>query len=227
MQNSIWTRLVLGLALLVTPLAAWAATSYADAEKEVVAAGQTLDTFVADPDMNWFRAHAKEAKGLLICSKVVKAGFIIGGSGGRCVFVAKQGKTWNGPAFYSVGTASAGFQAGIQESAIIGLVMTQKAADSLMSKEFKVGGEASAAAGPVGVGTASTPSSDIIYYSRSKGLYGGVDVSGAVIKPSEDYNNAFYGKEVSPIDIIVKGSAHIPAATPALLTKVEKLYAGK
>ena len=157
----------------------------------------------------------------------MKAGFIIGGSGGRCVFVAKQGGTWNGPAFYSVGTASAGFQAGVQNSEIIGLVMTQKAIDSLMSSEFKVGGEASAAAGPVGVGKAATPSADIIYYSRSKGLYGGVDVSGAVIKPSEDYNNAYYGKAVSPMDIIVHGAAHIPAATPALLTKVEKLYAGK
>jgi SH3 domain-containing YSC84-like protein 1 len=227
MRNSIWTRLALGLAFLVTPLAAWAATTYAEAEEEVVVAGKTLDTFVADPDMTWFRGHAKDAKGLLICSKVVKAGFIFGGSGGRCVFVAKQGKTWNGPAFYSAGTASAGFQAGIQESAIIGLVMTQKAVDSLMSSEFKVGGEMSAAAGPVGVGTASTPSADIIYYSRSKGLYGGVDVSGAVIKPSEDYNKAFYGKDASPIDIIVKGAMHIPAATPALLTKVEKLYAGK
>ena len=103
--------------------------------------------------------------------------------------------------------------------------MTQKAIDSLMSREFKFGGEMSAAAGPVGVGTGSTPKADFIYYSRSKGLYGGVDVSGAVVKPSDDYNKAFYGKDVSPMDIIVHGSAHIPAATPALLTKVEKLYA--
>ncbi len=227
MRNSIWTRLVLGLALLVTPLAAWAATSHADAQKEVVAAGKTLDEFVADPDMKWFRGHAKEAKGLIICSQVVKAGFIFGGSGGRCVFVAKQGKMWNGPAFYTVGTASAGFQAGIQSSSIIGLVMTQKAVDSLMSKEFKLGGDASIAIGPVGVGTGGTPSADLVYYARSKGLYGGVDATGAVIKPSEDYNKAYYGKDVSPIDIIVQGAAHIPAATPALLTKVEKLYAGK
>ena len=54
-----------------------------------------------------------------------------------------------------------------------------------------------------------------------------MNVTGAVVKPSEDYNKAFYGKDVTPIDIIVHGSAHIPAATPALLTKVEKLYAGK
>ena len=227
MRNSTCRALGLVLVLAALSLPVQAATTHADAQKEVVAAGKTLDTFVHDKDMSWFRDHAKDAKGLLICPKVVKAGFIIGGSGGRCVFVAKQGGTWNGPAFYSVGTASAGFQAGVQSSAIIGLVMTQKGLDSLMSSEFKLGGEASAAAGPVGTGKAENLGADIVYYSRAKGLYGGLDVSGAVIKPSEDYNKAYYGKDVSPMDIIVHGAAHIPAATPALLTKVEKLYAGK
>ena len=227
MRNFTWRASILMLILAAVSFPVVADTSHAEAQEEVVAAGKTLDTFIADPDMNWFRAHGKDAKGLFICSKVVKAGFIFGGSGGRCVFVAKQGKTWNGPAFYSVGTASAGFQAGIQSSEIVGLVMTQKALDSLMSSEFKVGGEVSAAAGPVGTGKGGNLGADIIYYSRSKGLYGGVDVSGAVIKPSEDYNKAYYGKDASPMDIIVHGSVHIPAATPALLTKVEKLYAGK
>jgi lipid-binding SYLF domain-containing protein len=225
MRHSVRRASILILILAAASFPVQAATKHADAQKEVVAAGKTLDTFVADPDMNWFREHAKDAKGLFICSKVVKAGFIFGGSGGRCVFVAKQGGTWNGPAFYTVGTASAGFQAGVQTSAIIGLIMTQKALDSLMSSEFKLGAGASVAAGPVGTG--KSVDADIVYYSRSKGLYGGLDVSGAVIKPSSDYNKAYFGKDVSPTEIIVQGAAHIPAATPALLTKVEKLYAGK
>jgi SH3 domain-containing YSC84-like protein 1 len=191
--------------------------------KEVTAAAKTLDNFVADPDMSWFREHAKEAKGLMICSKVVKAGFVFGGSGGRCVLVVKGDKGWHGPAFYATGTASAGFQAGVQESEIIGLLMTQKVIDALMSSEFKLSGNASVAAGPVGAGTAATPNADIIYYSRSKGLYGGVDISGAVVKPSADYNKAYYGKDVSPIDIIVKGTAHTKESSP-LVAKVSKLY---
>jgi lipid-binding SYLF domain-containing protein len=225
MRSSRWTRLVLVLAFVVTPLAALADVTPAEAQKEVAAAAETLDNFTADPDMKWFREHAREAKGVIVCSKVVKAGFIIGGSGGRCVFLAKDAKGWHGPAFYSVGTASAGFQAGVQDSEIVGLVMTQKAIDSLMSNSFKVGGEASAAAGPVGAGTAATPNADIIYYSRSKGLYGGVDVSGAVVKPSEDYNTAYYGKAVSPIDIIVRGTASKKDAV--LSPKVAKLFGGK
>jgi SH3 domain-containing YSC84-like protein 1 len=227
MRKLIWMRLVLGLVLVLPAFAASAATTKAEAEKEVTDSGQSLDTFVADPDMTWFRGHVKEARGLFICHQVVKAGFIFGGSGGRCVLVAKGSPGWNGPAFYSIGTASAGFQAGIQSSELVALVMTQKAIDSLMSNSFKVGGDASVAAGPVGVGTAATPNADIIFYSRSKGLYGGVDATGAVIKPSEDYNEAYYGKAASPIDIVVRGSVHNKQAGPALLSKVEKLYAGK
>ncbi|HTO76868.1 MAG TPA: lipid-binding SYLF domain-containing protein [Thermoanaerobaculia bacterium] len=216
-------QLVLALVLLLSSSAAWAKATKAEAQKEVAGAGQTLDNFAADPDMNWFREHAKEAKGLFVCHQIVKAGFIIGGSGGRCVLVVKGEKGWQGPAFYTIGTASAGFQAGIQDSELIGLVMTQKAIDSLMSNAFKAGGDASVAAGPVGVGTAATPNADIVFYSRSKGLYGGVDISGASIKPSEDYNKAYYGKAVSPIDIIVRGSVH-PSPAPELMTKATKLY---
>jgi SH3 domain-containing YSC84-like protein 1 len=224
MRSPVIKGLILGVLSILVSSGAWADTDHADAAKEVAKAGKALDDFTADPDMSWFRDHAREAKGLLICGQVVKAGFIFGGSGGRCVLVTKAAKGWHGPAFYSVGTASAGFQAGVQESQIIGLLMTQKVIDSLMSSEFKLGGDASVAAGPVGVGTAATPNADIIYYSRSKGLYGGVDLSAAVIKPSEDYNNAYYGKAVSPIDIIVKGTAHSKASWTPLMSKVAKLY---
>jgi SH3 domain-containing YSC84-like protein 1 len=223
MRKFIGMKLVLALLLLLSSSAAWAKATKAEAQKELSGAGQTLDHFVADPDMNWFREHAKEAKGLFVCHQIVKAGFIIGGSGGRCVLVVKSEKGWHGPAFYTIGTASAGFQAGVQDSEVIGLVMTQKAIDSLMSNSFKAGGDASVAAGPVGVGAASTPNADIVFYSRSKGLYGGVDISGASIKPSEDYNKAYYGKAVSPIDIIVRGSVH-PSPAPNLMAKATKLY---
>jgi lipid-binding SYLF domain-containing protein len=224
MRNFVWTRLVLALLFIVPSSAAWAAASKTDAENEVTDSGLTLDHFIADPDMTWFRDHAKDARGLFICHQIVKAGFIFGGSGGRCVLVVKGAQGWNGPAFYTIGTASAGFQAGVQESEMVGLVMTQKAIDSLMSNSFKVGGDASVAAGPVGVGASGTPSADIISYSRTKGVYGGVDVSGAVIKPSEEYSEAYYGKSASPIDIIVRGSVHSKQADPALLSKVQKLY---
>jgi len=227
MRKTIWLRFVLGLTLITGSLTLRAATTLADAEKEVDAAGKTLDNFVADPEMGWFRDHAKEAKGLIICSQIVRAGFIIGGSGGRCVFVAKEDKAWTGPAFYTMATGSVGFQAGVESSEVMGLAMTQKAVDSLMSKAFKLGGDATIAVGPVGAGTGATPGADFIFYNRSKGVYGGVNLSGSSVKPSDSYNKAYYGHSVSPITIIVKGKAHNKTADAALMSKVRKLYGEK
>jgi len=212
-----------GLILFTAALIASAAPTKADAQKEVAKAATALDHFKSDPNMTWFREHAKEAKGLLICGTVVKAGFIIGGSGGRCVFVAKGEHGFTGPAFYTLGTGSIGFQAGFEKSEVILLAMTQKAVDSLMSSSFKLAGEASVSAGPVGTGTGAT-ATDFVSFSRSKGLYGGIDFAGAVIKPTDDFNKAYFGKEVSPIDIIVKGEVH---SKSQLMAKVSQLFAAK
>ena len=225
MKRFLLVGLALSLALAVS-LPVLAATSKEEAQEEVVAAGKTLDNFVADPEMTWFRNNAKNAKGIFICSKVTKAGFIFGGSGGRCVLVVKGEKGWNGPAHYAIGTASVGFQAGVEVAEIIMLVETQKGVDAFMSGDFKLGADTSISVGPVGVGTGAA-TSDIVVYSRSKGVFAGVDVSGSGVKPSEDYNEAYYGKAASPIDIIVRGSVHNPQANAALMSKVAKLWGGK
>ncbi len=119
----------LGLALAV------AAPLYAqsDQQKLVDECLVTWNNFQADPNMTWFREHDHEAVGFLIAEKVVKAGFVFGGSGGRAVLVAKGEKGWAGPAFYTLGTASAGFQAGVDVSEVIVLVMNKKALDKLMT----------------------------------------------------------------------------------------------
>lgn len=216
---------ILGFVLAAVSIPALAATKE-EAQAEVTAAGKTLDNFVADPEMTWFRNNAKNAKGIFICSKVTKAGFIFGGSGGRCVLVVKGEKGWNGPAHYAIGTASVGFQAGVEVAELVMLVQTQKGVDTFMSSDFKLGADASISAGPVGAGTGAA-TSDLIVYSRSKGVFAGVDVSGSGVKPSEDYNEAYYGKAASPIDIIVRGSVHNPQANAALMSKVAKLWGGK
>jgi len=227
MKTTTLAAALLLVAAAALPRTAAAAVTPEEAQKLVVESGQTLDNFIADPNLTWFRDHVKDAKGLFICSQVVKTGFVFGGSGGRCVFVAKGDKGWNGPAFYTSATASVGFQAGVDIAEVVALAMTQKAVDSLMSTEFKVGGDVSVSAGPVGAGAGANPKADFLAYTRNKGLFGGVDVSGAVIKPTAEYNRAYYGKDVTPIDIIAKGAVHNPQAGAALLEKVEKLYAEK
>lgn len=224
MRKHLLVGFIAGLTLVIGALPATAGDDAADANKLVVDTGASLDHFVADPDMSWFRANAKNAKGLFICSEVTKAGFIVGGSGGRCVLITKGDNGWNGPAFYTIGTASVGFQAGVQVAEIMMLVYTQKALDSLMSPDFKLGGDASVAAGPVGTGKAGNLKADFVAYSRAKGVYGGVNLTGSRIKPTTDFNKAYYGKEVTPIEIIAKGAVHNPSANDPLLYKAAKLW---
>ena len=175
----------------------------------VTSAQTTFADFVRDPDMNWFRANVNRARGVLISPEIVKAGWIFGGSGGRAVLYSRnaQGK-WEGPAFYNIGAASVGFQAGLSVSQTVTLVMTEKGLNTLLANSVKLGGYASIAAGPVGAGANSDVTTDFVAFSRSKGLYGGLNLEGSVISPANDWNTAYYGKAVLPPDILVRGVAH-------------------
>jgi lipid-binding SYLF domain-containing protein len=148
---------------------------------------------------------------VIIAPQVAKAGFIFGGSGGRAVVVAHDAKTgkWVGPAFYTMATASVGFQAGISVSEVVTLVMTDKGLNSLLATSFKVGGDASVAAGPVGAGATSDIVADLISFSRAKGVYGGLNLDGTVVTASNDWNELYYQKKpILPPDILVRMSAH-------------------
>jgi lipid-binding SYLF domain-containing protein len=160
--------------------------------------------------MTWLQQNIGRAKAVMIAPEVVKAGFIFGGSGGRAVTVARDAKTgkWAGPAFYAMATASVGFQAGVSVSEVVTLVMTEKGLNSLLAPSVKLGGDASVAAGPIGAGAKSDVVADFVSFSRAKGLYGGVNLDGTVIKPSDDWNETYYKKKpVLPPDILVRMSA--------------------
>jgi lipid-binding SYLF domain-containing protein len=149
--------------LIATALAGCATEAVSSAEPEglVADARTTLSNFIRDPDQTWIQDNLNRARALLIAPQVVRAGFIFGGSGGRGVLVARDGRTWAGPAFYNLATASVGFQAGIDVSEVIIVVMTDAGFNSLLSTSVKIGG-ASIAAGPVGAGARSTVTVDLI-----------------------------------------------------------------
>src|SRR5207248_11321148 len=123
-------------------------------------------------------------------------------------FVAREANAWRGPSFYTMATASVGFQAGVSVSEIVTLVMTQKGLDSMLAANFKVGGDASIAAGPVGAGAKSDITADLIAFSRAKGVYGGLNLDGTLVNLSDDWNRGDYSKSVQPVDILVRGSVH-------------------
>jgi lipid-binding SYLF domain-containing protein len=201
-----------GALLLV--IAAWSASvasiavAQADQRNLVTDATATLANFLNDPDMTWLQRNLKEAKAVVVAPQIAKAGFILGGSGGRAVVVARDAKSgkWVGPAFYTLATASIGFQAGISVSEVVTLVMTDKGLNTLLADSVKLGGDAAVAAGPVGAGAQSNLSADYVSFSRAKGIYGGLNLDGTVISTSDAWNRAYYGQNVHAPDILVRMS---------------------
>jgi SH3 domain-containing YSC84-like protein 1 len=216
------------LTAVVASTFAAAAHAQADQQKLVAESQASFSNFLRDPEMTWFQQNVGRAKGILIAPEVLKAGFIFGGSGGRAVLIARDPKSgkWVGPAFYALATASVGFQAGIQVSEMITLVMTDKGMNSLLLPSFKMGPDASVAVGPVGAGAKSNLAADLIAFSRAKGVYGGLNVDGTIVNTSDDWNQAYYGKKVASPDILVRMSVHNKGAD-ALLAEITKAAGGK
>jgi SH3 domain-containing YSC84-like protein 1 len=166
----------------------------------------TFHDFMRDKNYTWLHEHLKEAKGLLIFPQVIKGGFFIGGSGGTGVLVVRDAKTrdWSQPAFYTVGSVSFGLQIGGEAAEVIMMAMSQKAIDSLFASSFKLGGDTSIAVGPVGGGAKGNVTADFISFAIAKGLYAGLNLEGSVVDVRDSLNKAYYGKKVSPVDIVVK-----------------------
>jgi lipid-binding SYLF domain-containing protein len=195
--------------LLVSMLVATSGAALAQSEQQnlVNKADTTLSNFLRDPDMKWLQQNLSRAKAIMIAPELVKAGFIFGGSGGHAVVLARDAASgkWAGPAFYTMGTASVGFQAGVSVSENVTLVMTEKGLNSLLSTSVKLGGDASVAAGPVGAGAKSDVVADFITISRAKGVYGGLNLDGTVIGIKNDWNELYYQKKgILPPDILVR-----------------------
>ncbi|TMG82181.1 MAG: lipid-binding SYLF domain-containing protein [Betaproteobacteria bacterium] len=210
MLNKSMTRLLLGFGASLLFASAGGALAQTEQQKLVDRADKTLSNFLRDPDMTWLQQNIGRAKAVMIAPEVVKAGFIFGGSGGRAVTVARDEKTgkWAGPAFYTLATASVGFQAGVSVSEVVTLVMTEKGLNSLLAPSVKLGGDASVAAGPIGAGAKSDVVADFVSFSRAKGLYGGLNLDGTVIAISNEWNEAYYNKKgILPPDIIVRMTA--------------------
>lgn len=206
---AVWVAFLSALAMALPALAA---DDAAEAAKTVSAARTTLSNFVSDPDMQWVRSHFSHAKGILIVPEQGKGGFIFAGSGGVGVLLTRDGKgNWGQPAFYKLAGVSVGLQVGGEKSEVLLFIQSQKGIDSFLSSSFKLGADASVAAGPVGQGTQAV-TADILSFSRSKGAFVGASFEGTVVKPAEDLNKSFYNKPVSPVDILVRGDVQSAAA---------------
>ena len=134
---------------------------------------------------------------------------------------------------YTIGSVTFGLQIGGEAAEVLMIARTQRALDSLYSSSFKLGGDTSVAAGPVGGGGKVTVLTDFVSFTRSKGAYAGISLEGAVVKVRNDWNAAYYGQEVTPVDIIVRrsvsnpGSAELRAALAKATRAGQKEASGK
>ncbi|NPA94944.1 MAG: lipid-binding SYLF domain-containing protein [Thermodesulfobacteria bacterium] len=204
------------------------ASGYEQQQALIDRATITFKSFVSDPNMTWFRDHLSTAKGLLIVPQLLKGAFIFGAEGGTGVLIARDQYTgkWSQPAFYTIASVSFGLQAGAQSSQIILMIMTDSGLDALLSTSIKLGADVSIAAGPYGAG-AKAETVDILAFARSKGLFGGVSIEGAIITPKDSWNIAYYRKNVRPVDIIIRGIVYNPYSEKLIKAVTEACMASK
>ena len=186
-------------------------------------AAQVFKEIMNTPDQGIPTNLLESAKCIAIVPGDKKFAFVFGGSYGRGVATCRTGHGWSAPMFVAINSGSVGYQIGGSSTDIVMLFMNDHALQSLMSDKFKVGADASVAAGPVGRNaTAATDlklNAEILSYSRSKGIFAGVSLDGAVMQADKSGDKAMYGDDVNRHEIL-DGKVAVPASARALVEEL-------
>ena len=195
------------------------------ASGRVEAAGTVLDEIQAAPDQRIPEEILGSAECVAVVPSLLNGGFVFGARYGKGVASCRTPKGWSAPAFFTIGGGSFGLQIGAQATDVIMLIMNKHGMDDLLSSKFKLGGDASAAAGPVGRHAAADTDwkmrAEVLTYSRSRGLFAGLELNGAVIKQDKDSTREFYGRMV-PFKTSLKGDVEVPKDAYPFLSTLAK-----
>ena len=179
---------------------AWAGSAREDTDKRLQSSVEVLHSIMATPDKGIPEEVLSNAKCILVVPDLIKGGFILGGKHGRGVASCRTGHGWSAPAFVSIGGGSWGLQIGVEGVDLVMLVMNDQGFQHLLSSKFALSGEGSVAAGPVGrhasAGTDWKMNTEVLTYSRSKGVFAGLTLEGAVVQQDNDSTRAIYGKNM-------------------------------
>jgi SH3 domain-containing YSC84-like protein 1 len=179
-----------------------------EASKKAASAARVFDQIMDAPDNSIPKELLDRAEAVAVFPGVLKAGFVVGGRGGSGLISRRVTGGWSPPAFFKLGGASVGLQIGASKTDFVLLFMNEDAVRGLLEDKFEMGGEASAAAGPVGRAASATTNltldAGILSYSRSKGLFAGLELKGAVINPDNNLNEALYGLKAK--DLLTGGN---------------------
>lgn len=221
MKRSLSPVFLIAVTLLAT--LAWAGSAKEDSIQRLKNSSNVLQEIMATPDKGIPEEVLSSAKCVVIVPHLIKGGFIVGGKHGRGVATCHTSTGWSAPAFISVGGGSWGLQIGAEGVDLVMLVMNDKGLEHLLSSKFQISGEGSAAAGPVGrhasAGTDWKMNTEMLTYSRSKGLFGGLTLEGAVVEQDNDSTEAIYGKNESFREVLT-GKVPTPAEAASFIEAV-------
>src|ERR1700729_3135270 len=219
------------LAVAVCVLAGSSALAADDQSKDtktvdrVQAAGDVLNDIQAAPDTGIPTEILSKAECVAVVPSMLKGGFIVGAKYGRGIASCRTPKGWSAPAFFTIGGGSFGLLIGGQASDLVMLIMNKGGMDHLLASQFKLGADASAAAGPIGRHAAADTDwkmrAEVLTYSRSRGLFAGLELSGAVIKQDKDSTRDFYGRMV-PFKTSLTGAVEAPKNAYPFLSSLAK-----
>ncbi len=185
---------------------------------------EVLAEIMKVPDKGIPQDLLDKAECILVFPKVIKGGFILGGQGGRGLASCRLRSGWSAPAYFEIKGGSVGLQIGGEATDFVLLIMNEKGMKSLLSDKFELGGEASIAAGPVGRTTAASTDvkmdAEMLSYSRSKGLFGGLSLKGSVISPEKSDNEGTYGKGIKAETILAANKTRAPAEVQVFPNKL-------
>ena len=223
------------LAILLTGVLAFAPFTLArdrdEAKKEedrIANASAVMAEILNVPD-NIPRDLLDKARCVVVMPSVLKAAFIVGGDYGRGTMVCRTGQSfsgpWGAPAMYALEGGSIGFQIGGQATDFVFLIMNDRGANSLLHSKVKLGADASIAAGPVGrdasADTDAYLRSEILSYSRTRGVFAGVSLEGSTLRPDERGNRSLYGRSVTATQIVRESEVQAPAIASTLISRLE------
>jgi lipid-binding SYLF domain-containing protein len=213
---------------MLSTLPLWA-NGAADRLKEAAA---VLSEVMEIPDRAIPQDLLARAECVVVVPGMKKGAFIVGGKYGRGFFSCRKpnGRGWSAPAGVRVEGGSVGFQIGGSETDVIMLVLNRRGAEKLLSSKFTLGGEGTVAAGPVGrsasAQTDAFMQAEILTWSRSRGAFAGVALTGATLRPDEEANRELYGKKLTNRQIVT-GNVAVPAAAQPLISLLNKYSSRK
>src|SRR5271166_4922329 len=204
---------------------AWAGSARENTVDRMQRSVDVLQSIMSTPDKGIPEEVLNGAKCVVIVPDLIKGGFVFGAKHGRGVASCRTPEGWSAPAFISVGGGSWGLQIGIEDIDLVMLVMNDRGLQHLLSSKFELTGEGSVAAGPVGrhasAGTDWKLNTEVLTYSRSKGVFAGLTLEGAVVEQDNDSTHAIYGKHMTFRNIL-SGKVSTPASADAFLKAVSE-----